>query len=122
MLSIKNVGIHLTAIVRYAKPRPGEPSGYIKIEDDDYNSKADFKRDLRSNGYAVRAVWDNRDTYVIDNSDYKGLSDLANKISELKSMTEDENNKEKYPALYKSYLEELERLTDLYNEAMKVKL
>lgn len=122
MISIKNEGIHLTAIVRYANPRPGEPTGYMKMEDNDYNSKADFKRDLRSNGYAVRTVWDNRDLYVIDNSDYKGLSDLARKISELKSMVEDENNKEKYPALYRSYMEELDRLTDLYNKAVKVKL
>lgn len=122
MLSIKNEGIHLTAIVRYSNPRPGEPTGYMKIEDDDYNSKADFKRDLRSNGYTVRTVWDNRDTYVIDNSDYKGLSDLVHKMSELKSMIENENNKEKYPALYRSYVEELERLTNLYNEVMKVEL
>lgn len=122
MISIKNEGIHLTAIVRYSDPRPGEqPNGYKKIEDNSYSSKKDFKRDLKANGYVVRTIWDNRDTYIIDNSDYKSLNDVSNNIAyykrELKSM-----DKEKYPTLTKSYKEKIEELIELYNNAMKVNL
>lgn len=121
MLSIKNEGIQLTAIVRYSDPRPGESNGYKKLDDNSYNNKKDFKQDLKANGYIVRTIWDNRDKYVIDNSDYKSLSDVSNNIAyykrELKNM-----DKEKYPTLTKSYKEKIEELVELYNNAMKVDL
>lgn len=121
MLDIKNEGIQLTAVVRYSNLRPGESGGYKKIEDNSYNSKKDFKQDLKANGYIVRTIWDNRDEYVMDNSDYKSLNDVSNNIAyykrELKNM-----DKDKYPTLIKSYSEKIKELVDLYNNAMKVDL
>lgn len=101
MLNIKNEGIHLTAIVRYANPRPGEPRGYMKMEDDDYNSKEDFRRDLRNNGYLVRSVSDNRDLYLMDNSNYTSMGGLLRDIKYYKN--ELKKSKDKYPTLSANY-------------------
>ena len=103
-------GITLTAFVR-------DQDGNIKmIEDRDYNSKSEFARDLRANGYTVKSVKDNRDLYVIDHSDYKGLDDLYERMMYYKRWWKDTQKENPDSTLWKSDYEELKKL---YDEAMK---
>ncbi len=118
MLSIKNEGIHLTAIVRIANPREGENRGYFKMTDNDYPNKETYRRDLRANGYAVRTVWDNRDEYIMDNSDYARLSEVTNEIKfYLKYKKQCEAEGKEFIFQYK-----LDELIELQKKALEIEL
>lgn len=108
-------GIHLIAYVKDKKS--GE---YSTIEDRDYNSKKDFERELRANGYSNISILDNRDMYLIDNTDYTRVSQLKKELDNLKKDINDA--KDKYPALYKSYVKEYDKLKTIYDNVMKISL
>ena len=108
-------GIHLIAYVKDKKS--GE---YTTIEDRDYNSKKDFERELRANGYSNISILDNRDMYLIDNTDYTRVSQLKKELDNLKKDINDA--KDKYPALYKSYVKEYDKLKTIYDNVMKISL
>lgn len=106
-------GITLTAFVR-------DQDGNTKmLVDKDYNSKSEYARDLRANSYIVKSVKDNRDLYIIDHSDYKGLDDVYERMMEYKKMWK--NHQKEYPEsnLWK---DDYEKLKQLYDEAMKQEL
>lgn len=118
MINIKNEGIQLTAIVRIAKPMEGEKRGYFKMTDNDYPDKESFRKDLRANGYVVRTIWDKRDEYIMDNSDYGLLSQVTNKINlYLKWKKDCESEGRKF-----IFQDELDKLIDLQKKALQIKL
>lgn len=108
-------GIHLIAYVKDKKS--GE---YSTIEDRDYNSKKDFEKELKANGYSNISILDNRDMYLIDNTDYTRVSQLKKELNNLKKDINDA--KDKYPALYKSYVKEYDKLKTIYDNVMKISL
>ena len=108
-------GIHLIAYVKDKKS--GE---YSTIEDRDYNSKKDFEKELKANGYSNISILDNRDMYLIDNTDYTRVSQLKKDLQQLKKDINDA--KDKYPALYKSYVKEYDKLKTIYDNVMKISL
>lgn len=111
----KNEGIHLVAYVK--DKQTGEAT---TIEDNDYNSKQDFENDLKANGYNNISILDNRDLYLLDNTNYTRVSQLKKDLQQLKKDINDA--KDKYPALYKSYVKEYDRLKTIYDNVMKVSL
>lgn len=76
-----NEGIHLTAVVRDAY---NNDTSWKVMEDNDYPNKQSYKNDLRANGYAVEGVYDNRDTYIRENSDYPSLDYVKNLLKKEK--------------------------------------
>lgn len=101
-------GITLTAFVR-------DEDGNSKLmTDNDYNSKNDYARDLRANGYTVINVKDNRDMYVLDHSEYRSLNALINQMNLFKRYYKEENKE-----VWKRNYEELKAI---YDEAMKQEL
>lgn len=108
-------GIHLIAYVKDKKS--GE---YSTIEDRDYNSKKDFEKELKANGYSNISILDNRDMYLIDNTNYTRVSQLKKDLQQLKKDINDA--KDKYPALYKSYVKEYDKLKTIYDNVMKISL
>ncbi len=108
-------GIHLIAYVKDKKS--GE---YSTIEDRDYNSKKDFEKELKANGYSNISILDNRDMYLIDNTNYTRVSQLKKDLQQLKKDIND--TKDKYPALYKSYVKEYDKLKTIYDNVMKISL
>lgn len=108
-------GIHLIAYVKDKKS--GE---YTTIEDRDYNSKKDFERELSANGYSNISILDNRDMYLLDNTNYTRVSQLKKDLQQLKKDINDV--KDKYPALYKSYVKEYDKLKTIYDNVMKISL
>ena len=111
----KNEGIHLVAYVK--DKQTGEAT---TIEDNDYNSKQDFENDLKANGYNNISILDNRDLYLSDNTNYTRVSQLKKDLQQLKKDIDDA--KDKYPALYKSYVKEYDRLKTIYDNVMKIPL
>ena len=109
-------GIHLIAHVR--DKQSGEA---VTIEDNDYNSKQQFENDLKSNGYVNISILDNRDLYLMDNSDFTKISQVKKKLRELKRDIE-EYDEEKYPSLHKQAVDDYNNLKELYDKAMKVSL
>lgn len=109
-------GIHLIAYVKDKKS--GE---YSTIEDRDYNSKKDFERELRANGYSNISILDNRDMYLIDNTDYTRVSQLKKELNNLKKDMKT-YDKEKYPFLYKDTLNKYNKLKEVYDNVMKISL
>ena len=109
-------GIHLIAYVKDKKS--GE---YSTIEDRDYNSKKDFERELRANGYSNISILDNRDMYLIDNTDYTRVSQLKKELDNLKKDIKT-YDKEKYPFLYKDTLNKYNKLKEVYDNVMKISL
>lgn len=109
-------GIHLIAYVKDKKS--GE---YSTIEDRDYNSKKDFERELRANGYINISILDNRDMYLIDNTDYTRVSQLKKELNNLKKDMKT-YDKEKYPFLYKDTLNKYNKLKEVYDNVMKISL
>lgn len=109
-------GIHLIAHVR--DKQSGEA---VTIEDNDYNSKQQFENDLKSNGYVNISILDNRDLYLMDNSDFTKISQVKKKLRELKRDIE-EYDEEKYPFLHKQAVNDYNNLKELYDKAMKVSL
>lgn len=109
-------GIHLIAHVR--DKQSGEA---ITIEDNDYNSKQQFENDLKSNGYINISILDNRDLYLMDNSNFTKISQVKKKLRELKRDIE-EYDEEKYPFLHKQAVNDYNNLKELYDKAMKVSL
>lgn len=104
-------GIHLVAYVR----SPYKP-GVQAIEDSDYASKTDFAKDLRANEFTVLSVNDNRDLYVVDNSDFGNLAQLKKKMKFYKMMWDDAKKENPESTLFK---DDYERLKKIYDEAMK---
>ena len=104
-------GIHLVAYVR----SPYKP-GVQAIEDSDYASKTDFAKDLRANEFTVLGVNDNRDLYVVDNSDFGNLAQLKKKMKFYKMMWDDAKKENPESTLFK---DDYERLKKIYDEAMK---
>ena len=104
-----NEGISLTATVK-------TPDGDVKIiNDSDYPDKQSFKRDLIANEFKVLSIRDNRDNYVIDNSNYVSLNNVKKELKIWKRMQEESSN----PNLYQDKVNELQ---DLINKAMKIEL
>lgn len=109
--SLKTEGIHLVAYVRV----PGE-SGATMIEDNDYNSKKEFERELRANGYSVLSINDNRDLYLMDRTNYTKMSQLENDVRMYKRWWEESKKRNPDSTTFK---DEYERLKALYDEAKK---
>lgn len=109
-------GIHLIAYVKDKKS--GE---YSTIEDRDYNSKKDFERELRANGYSNISILDNRDMYLIDNTNYTRVSQLKKELDNLKKDIQT-YDKEKYPFLYKDTVDKYTKLKEIYDNVMKISL
>lgn len=109
-------GIHLIAYVRNKQTKL-----YSTIEDSSYNTKASFKKDLEANGYDNISILDNRDMFLIDNTDYTRVSQLKN---ELKKLRDDMKiyNKDKYPTTYKDMLDKYNKLKEVYDKVMKIPL
>ena len=109
-------GIHLIAYVRNKQTKL-----YSTIEDSSYNTKASFKKDLEANGYDNISILDNRDMFLIDNTDYTRVSQLKN---ELKKLRDDMKiyNKDKYPTTYKGMLDKYNKLKEVYDKVMKIPL
>lgn len=107
-------GIHLVAYVE----SPYE-SGTKTIEDNDYPSKKAFSDDLKANEYKVMSVFDNRDLYVSDHSDYGKLSQLKKEMLFYKRMWEDAKKDNSDSTLFKNDYEQLKKI---YDEAMNQKL
>lgn len=109
-------GIHLIAYVRNKQTKL-----YSTIEDSSYNTKASFKKDLEANGYDNISILDNRDMFLIDNTDYTRVSQLKN---ELKKLRDDMKiyNKDKYPTTYKDMLDKYNKLKEIYDNVMKIPL
>lgn len=70
-------GIHLYGYVT------DEDGNSKVIEDSDYPDKKSFENDLRCNGYKVRKIKDNRDMYLVDNSDFVSVDAVKKRIKEL---------------------------------------
>lgn len=109
-------GIHLIAYVK--DKTSGE---YSTIEDRDYNSKKDFERELKANGYSNISILDNRDMYLIDNTNYTRVSQLKKELNNLKKDIKT-YDKEKYPFLYKDTLNKYNKLKEVYDNVMKISL
>ena len=104
-------GMHLVAYVR----SPYKP-GVQAIEDSDYASKTDFAKDLRANEFTVLGINDNRDLYVVDNSDFGNLAQLKKKMKFYKMMWDDAKKENPESTLFK---DDYERLKKIYDEAMR---
>lgn len=109
-------GIHLIAYVK--DKTSGE---YSTIEDRDYNSKKDFERELKANGYSNISILDNRDMYLIDNTNYTRVSQLKKELNNLKKDIKT-YDKDKYPFLYKDTLDKYNKLKEVYDNVMKISL
>lgn len=109
-------GIHLIAYVRDKQTKL-----YSTIEDSSYNSKTSFKKDLEANGYDNISILDNRDMFLIDNTNYMRVSQLKN---ELKKLRDDMKiySKDKYPTIYKDMLDKYNKLKEVYDKVMKIPL
>ena len=107
-------GIHLVAYVK----SPYE-SGTKTIEDNGYPSKKAFSDDLKANEYKVISIFDNRDLYVSDHSDYGKLSQLKKEMLFYKRMWEDAKKDNSDSTLFKN---DYEKLKKIYDEAMNQKL
>ena len=109
-------GIHLIAYVRDKQTKL-----YSAIEDSSYNNKTSFKKDLEANGYDNISILDNRDMFLIDNTNYMRVSQLKN---ELKKLRDDMKiyNKDKYPTIYKGMLDKYNKLKEVYDKVMKIPL
>lgn len=108
-------GIHLIAYVTDKKS--GEST---TIEDYDYNSKKQFRQELENNGYKIISILDNRDMFLLDNTNYTRVSQIQKELRQLKKDIED--SKDKYPALHKSYINDYNSLKDIYDKVMKISL
>lgn len=104
-------GMHLVAYVR----SPYKP-GVQAIEDSDYASKTDFAKNLRANEFTVLGINDNRDLYVVDNSDFGNLAQLKKKMKFYKMMWDDAKKENPESTLFK---DDYERLKKIYDEAMR---
>lgn len=79
-----NEGIHLFAFVK-------DEDGNDKVlEDSDYSDKLSFKRDLEANGYKVRRINDEADMYIMDNSDYRSVSEVKSALRKYKSYAKED--------------------------------
>lgn len=109
-------GMQLKAIVK--EKTSGD---IITIEDSDYPNKQSFKQDLISNGYIVKSITDNQDNYLIDNSNYTKMTQVVKELARLNK--EIKNAKENgYNTLLQSYINEYNKLKELYNNAKKISL
>lgn len=73
-----NEGVHLFAFVK-------DEDGNDKIiEDTDYSDKKSFKRDLEANGYKVRRINNEKDMFIMDNSDYRSVNEVKSRINQIK--------------------------------------
>lgn len=119
IINPKNIiseGMHLIAYVK--DKNSGE---FATIEDSDYNSKQQFENDLKANGYTNISILDNRDLYLIDNSDFTRLSQVREKLRELKKDI-NEYDEQKYPSLHKLSVDNYNKLKQLYDKVMKISL
>ena len=109
-------GIHLIAYVRDRQTKL-----YSTIEDSSYNTKTSFKKDLEANGYDNISILDNRDMFLIDNTNYMRVSQLKN---ELKKLRDDMKiySKDRYPTIYKDMLDKYNKLKEVYDKVMKIPL
>ena len=109
-------GIHLIAYVRDKQTKL-----YSTIEDSSYNTKTSFKKDLEANGYDNISILDNRDMFLIDNTNYMRVSQLKN---ELKKLRDDMKiySKDRYPTIYKDMLDKYNKLKEVYDKVMKIPL
>lgn len=109
-----NEGLNLTAFVIY------KPTGESKmIQDSDYSSKQAFADDLRANEFIVKSVADNRDLYIINNSDYKSLNQLKKEMLKYKKYWDESKQDNPDSTLWK---DDYERLKKLYDEAISLVL
>lgn len=70
-------GMHLYAFVK-------DEDGNDKIiEDSDYPDKKSFESDLRANGYKVRRINNDRDMFIMDNSDYRSENEVITRIKRI---------------------------------------
>ena len=100
-----NKNMELRAFVKY------NPTGETKIiKDSDYSSKSNFANDLRCNEFTVYSISDNRDYYLQINTDYKNLNQLKKKLKFYKELAEKNT----------MFLNDLNKLQNLYNEVMKI--
>lgn len=104
-------GIHLVAYVR--NPYTNEVQ---TMEDTDYNTKKQFSEDLKANEFTVLSVKDNKDLYVLDNSNYPSLSALQKDLRLYKKWYEEAKKDNPNTTLYK---DDIEKLQSIYNEAIK---
>ena len=119
IINPKNIiseGMHLIAYVK--DKNSGE---FATIEDSDYNSKQQFENDLKANGYTNISILDNRDLYLIDNSDFTRVSQVREKLRELKKDI-NEYDEQKYPFLHKQSVDNYNKLKQLYDKVMKISL
>ena len=119
IINPKNIiseGMHLIAYVK--DKNSGE---FATIEDSDYNSKQQFENDLKANGYTNISILDNRDLYLIDNSDFTKVSQVKEKLRELKKDI-NEYDEQKYPSLHKLSVDNYNKLKQLYDKVMKISL
>ena len=119
IINPKNIiseGMHLIAYVK--DKNSGE---FATIEDSDYSSKQQFENDLKANGYTNISILDNRDLYLIDNSDFTRVSQVREKLRELKKDI-NEYDEQKYPSLHKLSVDNYNKLKQLYDKVMKISL
>lgn len=119
IINPKNIiseGMHLIAYVK--DKNSGE---FATIEDSDYNSKQQFENDLKANGYTNISILDNKDLYLIDNSDFTRVSQVREKLRELKKDI-NEYDEQKYPSLHKLSVDNYNKLKQLYDKVMKISL
>lgn len=108
-------GIHLYGFVT-------DEDGNSKVlEDNDYSDKNSYKRDLRANGYKVKSVKDNRDMYVLDNSDYLSVDNVKTQIHKLQKDLK-YNKENGYSTLVKEVEQRIEELKELLDKASKISL
>lgn len=108
-------GIHLYGFVK------DEDGNSKVIEDNSYPDKKSFERDLRANGYKVRSVKDNRDMYILDNTDYLSVDNVKTQIHKLQKDLK-YNRENNYPTLVKKVEDDIKQLKQLLDDANKVSL
>lgn len=108
---LKTEGIHLTAYVKNPYDT-AQPNRIFTIEDSDYNSKQQFRNDLKANGYIVKSISDNRDLYVIDNSNYRNLADAERDLRRYKQWQKDTKQHNPDSTLWQSNIDEIQELVD----------
>ena len=111
-------GIHLVALVRNPYDT-AQPNRIFTIEHSDYNSKQQFRNDLKANGYIVKSISDDRDLYVIDNSDYRSLADAERDLRKYKQWQKDTKQHNPDSTLWQSDINKIQELVD---EANKIEL
>lgn len=102
-------GKHLTALVKNPSSKTG---GLSIMEHDKYNNKKDYKRDLIANGYTVKGIYDDKDSYIRSYSDYPSFAAIKKKLQWYKQLQGENPNS----TAFQNEIQELQRLIDEANK------